>query len=130
MNTDRERNIKGKTRFNVLDAIIILMAVLCIVGVIFRYSIMQRLGFSEELSDFRIMFKLSAVSYTLPGFLADGDKLYFSDGAEVGELLGVAEYSTYTELTAENATLILSPATKYVNDKDGNLVLAAYPEFT
>ncbi len=130
MNTDRDKGIKNKVRFNILDAIIILMAVLCVVGVAFRYSIMQKLGFSKELSDFRIMFKLSAVSYTIPGFLHDGDKLYYSDGAEAGELLGVTEYSSYTELTAENETLILMPATKYVNDRDGNPVLAAYPEFT
>jgi len=130
MNIDKDKITKDKVRFNILDTIIILMIVLSVVGISFRYSIMQKLGFSEELENYQVSFKLTAVSYTLPGFLEDGDELYFANGTIAGELLGVSEYSTYTKLTAENETLILSPATKYVSGKDGEIVLAVYPEYT
>jgi hypothetical protein len=130
MIADKDKNTQKRIRFNILDAIIILLVVLCIVGISFRYSIMRKLGLSEELTNYRISFKLTTVSYTLPGFLNDGDKLYLIDGTEVGELLGVSEFSNYTSLTAENETLILSQASKYVNNSDGTLVLAYYPEYT
>ncbi|HHT53942.1 MAG TPA: hypothetical protein GX011_03290 [Clostridiales bacterium] len=124
------KEAKARVRFNILDGIIILVVLLCIAGIVFRYTLMDRLGFAQELADFRVTYRIEGVSYTLPGFLGEGDKLYFDDGTEAGELLGVAEFSTYTKQSAGNETLLVRPAARYVTDSSGRPVYATFPEYT
>ncbi|HOA84592.1 MAG: hypothetical protein GX057_03725 [Clostridiales bacterium] len=130
MNGDSKKESKNKVRFNILDAIIILVVLLCIAGIVFRYTLMDRLGLREELTDFQVTFRIEGVNYTLPGFLKEGDRLYFDDGTEVGELLGVAKFSAYTKQTAGSETLIVRPSARYITDSGGRPVYASYPEFT
>ncbi len=130
MKNSAEKNAKSGVRFNILDAIIILLLILAVLGVSFRHTLIRALGFSEEMSEYSVSFSLSAVSYTLPGFLKEGDILYFSTGERVGELLGVASFSSHTNKSAGSDTLILKPASKYIRDSEDRAVLAEYPEFT
>lgn len=116
-----------KIRFNILDAVIILLIILCIVGLCFRYTITESLGLGEELQEYRVEFEVSGERYTLPGQLSKGDKLYLSDGTFIGALMGVAEYSSESILTAGNETLLVTPAEIYVNE-GGSIVSAIYPE--
>lgn len=116
-----------KIRFNILDAVILLLIILCVVGLGFRYTITESLGLGDELQSYRIRFELNEARHTLPSQLSKGDSLYTADGTFVGTLMGVAEYSNENILTAGNQTLLVSPAEIYVNDS-GNIVSVSYPE--
>ncbi|MGI6167927.1 MAG: hypothetical protein ACOYIA_07330 [Eubacteriales bacterium] len=130
MNGEGKKGSKSRVSFTILDAIIILVVLLCIAGIVFRYTLMDRLGFREELADFQVTFRIEGVSYTLPEFLKEGDRLYFDDGTGAGDLLGVAKFSSYTKQTAGSETLILRPAARYITDSSGMPVYATYPEYT
>ena len=116
-----------KIRFNILDAVILLLIILCIVGLCFRHTITESLGLGDDLQSYRVSFEVRGERYTLPGQLAKGDKLYFADGILAGTLMGVDEYSIENALTAGNETLIVTPAETYVND-GGSFVSVSYPE--
>lgn len=121
---------QGRVRFTVLDALIILLVLLCAAGIIFRGGIRDRLGFGREISEFVINFEIYAVDAGLPDYLTPGDALYFGDGVEAGALLGVSDFSTNTPDEAGSAALIVRPATAYMNDILGNIVLSEYPDGT
>ena len=115
-----------KIRFNILDAVILLLIILCVVGLCFRYTITESLGLDDELQTYRIRFEIEGARNTLPAQLYKGDNLYFADGAFAGTLMGVAEYSNENILTAGNQTLLTYPAEIYVNDA-GSIVSVSYP---
>ena len=121
---------QGKVRFTLFDALIILLVLLCVAGIIFRGTIRNRLGLGLDLSEYVINFEITGVDPSLPDFLAPGDKIYTTGGVEVGRLLGVSEFSTLTADEAGSQTLIVRPATAYMNDIVGNIVLAEYPAGT
>lgn len=127
---EQPKTSKKNIRFNWLDAAIILLIVLCIVGICFRYTIMDKLGMGNELSSFRIVFTVSSVDSTLPNFLAKGNTLYFPSGEVAGELSGVFEFSSMSPTQAGSSTLVVSHASVYVDDGNGGVVLATYPKGT
>lgn len=116
-----------KMRFNILDAVILLLIVLCIVGFCFRYTITDSLGLGEELQDYRVRFEVTDERFILPDLLFKGETLYYADGTVAGTLMGVSEYSNVNSLVAGNDTLLVTPATTYVND-GGNIIRAEYPD--
>lgn len=119
---ERSNAAKRKIRFNWLDAAIILLIVLCAVGIFFRYRLMDTLGMGNELKEHRVSFTLTEVDGSLPDFLAEGNRLYLPSGEEAGRLLSVTD--------AQGGVLAVTPAAKYIDDGQGNVVLAYYPEGT
>lgn len=116
-----------KIRFNILDAVILLLIILCVVGFCFRYTITESLGLGEEMQDYRVRFEVTGERYVLPDLLFKGETLYYADGTVAGTLLGVNEYSNENSLTAGNETLLVTPAATYIND-GGSIISAEYPE--
>lgn len=114
---------KKKIRFNWLDGAIILLIVLCAVGIFFRYRLMDTLGMGNELKDYRVSFTLSEADSGLPDFLAEGNRLYLPSGEDAGRLLSVTA-------AQGDGVLKVTPASKYIDDGQGNVVLAYYPEGT
>lgn len=127
---EQNKVTKRSIRFNWLDGAIILLIVLCVVGIFFRYKLMDKLGMGNELTDCRIEFTVSAVDSSLPDFLAAGNKLYFSSGEQAGELVSVSEHSGLLPSQAGSETLIVTPASQYIDDGNGSVVLAYYPAGT
>lgn len=121
---------KKNIHFNWLDGAIILLIVLCIVGICFRYTIMDRLGMGNELKNCRVVFTVSCVDSTLPDFLAPGNTVYLSSGETAGHLASLYEFSSAAPQLDNNAVLLVKPASLYVDDGNGGVVLASYPEGT
>lgn len=125
---EQQNILSRKVRFNILDAVIVLLVVLCIVGICFRYSIMDSLGLGQEMAEYTVEFCVSGMDSTLPDFLGEGNALYFADAGKAGVLCGVSEFSNMTAISAGSPALIIKPHTVYVDDGNGAVVSAAYPD--
>lgn len=112
-----QENLKLKrVRFTVLDGIIVFLILLCVVGICFRSSIMNMLGFGDDdMTTYKVTFTMIAVDDAYTDYVKHANKLYFSDGSFVGEVLD-----------GLNAT----PAVKYIDDGNGSFAVAYYPEGT
>ncbi|MBQ9079819.1 MAG: hypothetical protein IJY27_01995 [Clostridia bacterium] len=119
-----------RVRFNLLDGVIVLLVVLCIVGIVFRYSIMDSLGLGDEMAEYRVKFSVTGIDSTLPNYLGEGNTLYFADGVKAGKLCGISEFSLLNEAAAGSTTLVCRTASVYIDDGNGSLVLASYPSQT
>ena len=107
-------NAKIKRRFNIVDAVIIILVVLSIVGIYFRSQITEWIGLDKQLSEFRISFKVSEIKYTSDKYFVSGGKVYLdSPDMELGTIDG-------------NCTFL--PAEVYLEKADGSFVRADYPK--
>lgn len=110
----KERN--HERRFNVLDAALILLLVLAIVG-IWQRSNLQKLFTTEELLDhYTVTFEVKKVRSTTVDQLQENTVLYIMNGEERVDL------GTLTQ------PLSASAATVYLQDREGNTVKAVYPQ--
>ena len=104
----------SKYKFNVLDAFIILVAVLCIVGIYFRSNIQSWVGADKELDEFQITLVVQQVKSTSNQYISLGDEIYMQNGLELGR---IDSFSSF-------------PAKTYINDGNGTPVEVSYPENT
>ena len=114
--TVNQKNDKksAKYKFNVLDAFIILVAVLCIVGIYFRSNIQSWVGAEKELDEFQITLVVEKVKSTSNQYISLGDKIYMSNDLELGR---IDSFSSF-------------PAKTYITDGNGTPVEVSYPEDT
>lgn len=119
-NQDTEQ-IKQAPRFHVLDAVIILLVVLAVVGVYFRYTILDYLTGERDMKDYTVSFSIEDIRYTTPNYVHVNDLVYFADnGNEMGKLLEVSE-------DMSNIALSVKPASKTFVDTDGTIKQVFYP---
>lgn len=120
MNNSKDNVKTAKApRFGVLDAVIILLVVVIILSVYFRYSIVQWFANSADLEEYVISYTIEDVRYTTPNFINIGDKVYFaSSGDEFGTLINVSE---------NMGALSITPASEFFTDASGNIVEVFYP---
>ena len=120
MNNSKDNVKTSKApKFGVLDAVIILLVVVIIFSVYFRYSIVQWFTNSADLEEFIISYTIEDVRYTTPNFINIGDKVYFaSSGDEFGSLINVSE---------NMGALSITPASEFFTDVSGSIVEVFYP---
>ena len=106
----------AKLRFNVIDALIILVLLACVVGLVFRYGNFGGGAQESELEDYEIYFSVSNVAYTSEDAFVKGDTVTLADE---GVVLG----------TLSDIKTIL-PAEFVARDKSGNLITVNYPAST
>ncbi len=123
---EQQNILSRKVRFNILDAVIVLLVVLCIVGICFRYSIMDSLGLGKEMAEYRVEFSVSGLDSNVPAFLAKGNILYFADAGVAGVLCDTS--GSAGGVSTASSTLEVKPHTVYVDDNSGGVVSADYPE--
>lgn len=112
------KSVKGP-RFGVLDALIILLAIVIIVGVYFRYSIVEWISNSSGLKEYTISYSIDNIRYTTPNYINVGDKVYFADsGEEFGTLINVSE---------SMGALSITLASEYFTTSQGAIVEVPYP---
>ena len=104
----------SKYRFNAIDAFIILVVVLCIVGIYFRSNIESWFGSNKELSDYQITFVVEKIRSTSSEYISVGDTVYVSGNVVLGSVSGFSSF----------------PAQAVVKDGNGNTVEVRYPENT
>ncbi len=115
-NVKEKKKAPARARFNVFDAVLILLAVLCIVGVWQRHNLQKLFESDETLEAYTVTFEVRRMRSTTADLLTQGTELYLVENEErvsLGTLSGPF-----------NAV----PATVYLQDKDGNTVKAVYPE--
>lgn len=126
---NEQQNLSArKIRFNILDAVIVLLVVLCIVGICFRYSIMESLGLGQKMSEYTVKFTVSQLDSNMPEFLGKGNVLYFANSVKAGTLCGVSEFSNMSSISAGSDALVIKPSVVYVDDGNGSVVAATYPD--
>ena len=101
---DKVKNASAKSRnyrFGVLDVVIILLVVLSIVGIYFRFNLIDSLKQSSNSKETVITYRISDIRYTTPNYINIGDNVYLSS---TGELLGTIITATEEMSNALNVT--------------------------
>ena len=111
-----ERKPKTHLRFNLLDAVLILLAVLCVVGVWQRHNLQKLFASDAETESFAVTFEIKQLRSTTVDLLEKDTAFYLVEqGEEIA--LGVLQ-----------ERVSASAATVYLQDAAGNTVTAVYPE--
>ena len=115
MNEERKK-APSRFHFNIFDVVLILLAVLCVVGVWQRKNLQGLFESGEALESYTMTFESRQVRSTTAALLTKDTELYLEqEGVKVS--LG----------TIGEQVLPLA-ATVYLQDKNGQLVEAVYPE--
>ena len=97
---EKKNNESARFRFNVIDALIIVMVLVCIGGVALRYTVLDKVNIGGEEKDFYITFTVSDISYAQLQHIIQAKEemesndnwVYLSDGAtKLGNLTAVGE---------------------------------------
>ena len=104
----------SKYKFNILDAFIILVVVLCIIGIYFRSNIESWIGDKKDLKEYQITFVIEKIKSTSDQYINVDDVIMTTNGVELGT---VSSFSSF-------------PAKEFVSDGSGGLVEVNYPENT
>ena len=124
---NEQKNIPSRrVRFTWIDGVIIFLVIVCILGVVFRYPIMDKLGLGENYAEYRVKFSITAMDSSAVRYLNSGDSIYFVDGELVGTLCSPSLNTT----VISDSPLEYRPASVYVDNGAGELVWAQYPEGT
>ena len=115
--TKEER--KNAPHFNAIDAMIIILVILAIVGIYFRHNILELLSSDKNNDQYVVSFSIEDIRYTTPNYINIGDKVYFASN---GELLG-----TLMSESENQSALNITPASKYFTSSDGKIIEAHYP---
>ena len=89
MNSEKDnRNQESKKgRFNVIDAFIIIVILLCIASVVYRMVNTNAYGGSTEMDEYQVSFEIDNIRQSSVDDIKSGDKVRFkSDNVKIGEL--------------------------------------------
>ena len=107
--------------FNAVDAMIIILLVVALVGIYFRYNIIDFLTADKNNDEYAVSFSVDDIRYTTPNYLSIDDKVYFKS---TGNIMG----NIITESKDNQAVLNITPAKKYFTDSKGDIKEVSYPE--
>lgn len=117
--TDTEQ-VGKLPRFRILDVAILLLVVVAVVGIYFRYNILDELTNHRNLKEYTVSFSIDDIRYTTENYLHVNDTVYFQeDGATLGTLLTASE--------AQNRVWSTKPASKIFVGDDGTMEEVFYP---
>ena len=122
MREKKQKTQRTAPRFGILDVVIILLIIVAVVGVYFRYNILDWISSTRNISDYTVSYTVEDIRHTTPNYMRIDDEVYF---ASSGERLGVLTNAT------ENGTEALAgivPASKYFTKADGAIVEVKYPD--
>ena len=116
----QSENTKKLPRFGALDVLIILVVIVLIVGIFFRYKLLDIITAQQNLNEYNVAFSVDNVRYTTPDYISVGDTVYLN-----GEKFGIISSG------AENAgALSVAPASEMFTDSNGNIIEVHYPNET
>ena len=99
-NTEKKSPAASRFRFNVIDVLIIVMVLVCIGGVVLRYTVLDEVKLGGEMKDYYITFTVSDISYAQLSHIVQAKDeteshdnwVYLSDGiTKLGALTAVGE---------------------------------------
>ena len=120
---EKKKRISGTApRFGILDVVIILLIIVAVVGVYFRYNILDWISSTKNLSDYTVSYTVEDIRHTTPNYMKIDDAVYFaSSGERFGALTNATENST-------EALVGIVPASEYFTKTDGTIVEVKYPD--
>lgn len=120
---ERKKKASGMSpRFGVLDVVIILLIIVAVVGVYFRYNILDWISSTKNLSDYTVSYTVMDIRHTTPNYMEIDDKVYFASNNEYfGTLTNATENST-------EALVGIVPASEYFTKTDGSIIEVKYPD--
>ena len=114
-----ETKTKKSVRFGILDAVIILVVLIAVVGVYFRYSLLNIITGAQHMDEYTVSYSIENIRYTTVNYINIGDKLYFADnGDDFGTLISVSENMGAVSYT---------PSSEYFTKSNGEIVEVIYP---
>ena len=110
-----EEKRKARFHFNILDLVLVLLALLCILGLWQRENIQSIFESGEELDSYTISFEIRKLRSTTVELLTEDQELYIDDdGTRVSLGTIVERYP--------------GAAVEYMIDENGNTVEVFYPD--
>lgn len=103
------KNTEGRIKFNIADAIIIVVAFLVIVAIGLRIYNVH--GDKNDLTGITVEFEISEISSDIIGINKNDKLYYYADNSEIGYITSVT----------------VSDAVRYAYNEDGELVKASVP---
>ena len=86
-NKKRDGNVKSGIKIKAIDIVIIVLIILSLVGVYFRYNILDELTSKRNIKDYYVSFEITDIKKSTTSYFNVGDKVVFSeDGNELGTL--------------------------------------------
>ena len=111
---------KRVPKFKILDAVIILLILVSVLGIYFRYNLMDTLQNRKNLKEYTVSFTIENIRRSTMNYINIGDELYYSEDDELlGELMAHSEESA--------SPLRPAPASEYFVDQNGATVQVFYP---
>ena len=121
--SEKKKKIPGTApRFGILDVVIILLIIVAVVGVYFRYNILDWISSTQNISDYTVSYTVEDIRYTTPSYMKIDDEVYF---ASSGERFGVL---TSADEKSPDALVPTLPASEYFTKVDGTIVKVMYPD--
>ena len=116
---DAEPSVK-KAKFGILDIVIILLIVTCVVGIYFRYNILDLLNNEKNMKEYTISYSIEDIRYSTPDFVRVNDTVYFADDeTALGTILEASQGSALA--------LSVRPAEKTFLTDEGTMERVSYP---
>ncbi len=109
-----------KAHFNVIDACIIVLIVAIILGIYFRFNIVDKLWEKTQTKEYAVSFSIENIRYTTPSYMNIGDVVYFADSKE--------EFGTLITASDNVNVLNIVPASEYFPDGEGGVIEVFYPD--
>lgn len=108
-----EKKKKQGPRFNVLDALIILLVIGCIVGIVLRFDLVDKLTMKNQTSPHEIVFSISNIQYasTSEEYMNIGIQAYNTEtGKKIGRISSVDRES----IKLTSGTVLPDGATEFL----------------
>ena len=110
---------RSRPHFNAIDAMIVVLVIVAVLGIYFRYNMMDLLSGQKEKQEYHVTFSIDNIRYTTPNYISIGDTFYMqSDGRVLGKLVSTSE---------NQEALNIVPAVEYFTDSEGHIVPVSYP---
>ncbi len=113
--------VKQTPKFKILDAVIILLIITSVLGIYFRFNLLDTLTNKKDIQEYTVTFSIKDIRYTTEKYIHIGDVIYDS---ATGDRIGVL--TTASDAMADMA-LSVSPANKYFTMEDGTVEIIPYP---
>lgn len=124
----RKKNVNDSevvsgVKFKALDVVILVLILTAVVGVYFRYNILDTLTGNKNLKDYVISFDITDVQYKTENYINIGDTVYYNNGEELGTLIEASD-------NTKNALIVYPAIISYVPEGGTLAEEVSYPDLT